>query len=143
MTTNSHSQQKGKQEGGKTKSKKRKRAFQPIELAIIHIQATFNNTLITLTDEKGNVRGWSSAGARGFKGTRKGTPFAAQRVAEDVAQKALGQNIRRVIVYVKGPGPGRETAIRTMQHAGLRIIQLRDVTPIPHNGCRPRKIRRV
>jgi len=143
MTTDSHSQQKGKQEGGKTKPKKKKRVFQPIETAIIHIQATFNNTLITLTDEKGNVRGWSSAGARGFKGTRKGTPFAAQRVAENIAQKALSQNIRRVIVCVKGPGSGRETAIRTMQHAGLHIIQIRDITPIPHNGCRPRKIRRV
>lgn len=122
---------------------RKKESFKGIERGIIHIQSTFNNTIITLTDEKGNTMGWASAGAIGFKGTRKGTPFAAQRVAENIAQKARAQNIKRVLVYVKGPGGGRETSVRTLQSAGLKITLIRDVTPIPHNGCRPRKIRRV
>jgi small subunit ribosomal protein S11 len=110
---------------------------------VAHIQATFNNTLITITDMKGDAISWASAGAIGFKGTKKGTPFAAQIAAENAARKAMEHGLRRVEVYVKGPGPGRETAIRSLQAVGLEVILIRDVTPIPHNGCRPPKRRRV
>jgi small subunit ribosomal protein S11 len=107
------------------------------------IQATFNNTIVTITDGAGNVITWASAGSVGFKGSRKSTPFAAQMAAENAAQKAIGQGMKEVKVLVKGPGAGREAAIRSLQAAGLGITAIKDVTPIPHNGCRPRKRRRV
>ncbi len=107
------------------------------------IQATFNNTIVTITDGAGNVVTWASAGSVGFKGSRKSTPFAAQVAAENAAQKAIGQGMKEVKVYVNGPGAGREAAIRSLQAAGLEISAIKDVTPIPHNGCRPRKRRRV
>jgi small subunit ribosomal protein S11 len=107
------------------------------------IQATFNNTIITITDGTGNVVTWASAGSVGFKGSRKSTPFAAQTAAENAAKKAIAQGMKEVKVYVKGPGAGREAAIRSLQAAGLEITAIKDVTPIPHNGCRPRKRRRV
>lgn len=110
---------------------------------IAHIQATFNNTIVTITDPQGNVISWASAGTLGFKGTRKSTPFAAGLVAENSAKKAMERGLREVAVYVKGPGSGRETAIRSLQAVGLSITAIKDVTPIPHNGCRPRKRRRV
>jgi small subunit ribosomal protein S11 len=108
-----------------------------------YIQSTFNNTIVTLTDGEGNSFGWASAGTVGFKGTKKGTPFAAQVAAQNVARRAMDAGMRRVDVFVKGPGSGRETAIRALQAAGLEIGAIKDVTPIPHNGCRPRKRRRV
>ena len=122
--------------GGKKKTKK----F--VEQGIVNIQATFNNTIITISDQNGNVIAWSSGGMKGFKGTRKGTPFAAQIAAEDAAKKAATVGMKTVSVYVKGPGPGREPAIRSLQASGLKITYIRDVTPIPHNGCRPKKRRR-
>jgi len=108
-----------------------------------YIQATFNNTLITITDNSGNAIAWGSAGISGFKGARKGTPFAAQLAATATARKAIEQGMKQVAVFVKGPGSGRETAIRSLQSAGLEITSIKDVTPIPHNGCRPPKQRRV
>ena len=108
-----------------------------------YIQSTFNNTIVTLTDAEGNSFGWSSAGTVGFKGTKKGTPFAAQVAAQNVARRALDAGMRRIDVFVKGPGSGRETAIRALQASGLEIGNIRDVTALPHNGCRPRKRRRV
>ena len=108
-----------------------------------HINATFNNTIISITDAAGGVVAWASAGAVGFKGTKKGTPFAAQSAAELAARKAIDLGVKEVVVVVKGPGSGRETAIRALQGAGLDIISIKDVTPIPHNGCRPPKQRRV
>jgi len=108
-----------------------------------HIQSTFNNTIVTLTDENGNVIAWGSAGTAGFKGARKGTPFAAQMAAEGAAKRAMEHGLKRVDVYVKGPGPGREAAIRSLQAAGIEVVSITDVTPIPHNGCRPPKRRRV
>lgn len=110
---------------------------------IAHIKATFNNTVVTITDLKGEAVAWSSAGAVGFKGTKKGTPFAASAASEAAAAKALRAGVREVNVLVKGPGAGRETAIRALQAAGLEINSIKDVTPIPHNGCRPPKRRRV
>ncbi len=110
---------------------------------VAHIQSTFNNTIVAITDVKGNVIAWSSAGVVGFKGARKGTPFAAQMAAEDCARKAMEHGVRKVDVEVKGPGPGRETAIRALQAVGLDILSIKDVTPVPHNGCRPPKRRRV
>ena len=110
---------------------------------IVHIQSTFNNTLITFTDVTGNVISWSSAGSRGFKGSRKSTPFAAQVAAGDAAAKAMEHGLKNVQVLVKGPGAGRESAIRALQAAGMEIKAIKDVTPIPHNGCRPPKRRRV
>ncbi|MCJ7508457.1 MAG: 30S ribosomal protein S11 [candidate division Zixibacteria bacterium] len=110
---------------------------------VAHIQATFNNTIITITDTKGNVVAWSSAGKIGFKGSKKSTPFAAQLAAEASAKQAMESGVRQVEVWVKGPGSGREAAIRSLQAAGLEINSIRDVTPIPHNGCRPPKRRRV
>jgi small subunit ribosomal protein S11 len=107
------------------------------------IQATFNNTIVTITDGTGNVVTWASAGSAGFKGSRKSTPFAAQMAAENAAKKAIAQGMKEVKVYVKGPGAGREAAIRSLQAAGLEITAIKDVTPIPHNGCRARKRRRV
>jgi small subunit ribosomal protein S11 len=108
-----------------------------------YIQSTFNNTLITLTDPQGNVIAWGSSGTVGFKGARKGTGFAAQRAAEAAARRGMEHGLRQVDVYVKGPGSGREAAIRTLQATGLNILSIRDVTPVPHNGCRPPKRRRV
>ncbi|PKN17511.1 MAG: 30S ribosomal protein S11 [Deltaproteobacteria bacterium HGW-Deltaproteobacteria-6] len=122
---------------GKKKEKKN------ITEGVAHIQSTFNNTIITITDMTGNVISWSSAGLQGFKGSRKSTPFAAQMAAEDAVRKAKEQGMRRVQVYIKGPGAGRESALRSLQLAGLTITMIRDVTPVPHNGCRPPKRRRV
>ncbi|BCA80440.1 30S ribosomal protein S11 [Desulfuromonas sp. AOP6] len=110
---------------------------------VAHIQATFNNTIITITDPVGNVISWSTCGAKSFKGSRKSTPFAAQVAAEDAAKKAMEHGMRSLIAYVKGPGSGRESALRALQAAGLNITMIKDVTPIPHNGCRPPKRRRV
>lgn len=108
-----------------------------------HIKSTFNNTIISISDREGRILAWASSGVAGFKGTKKGTPFAAQSAAEIVAKKAIDLGVKEVDVFVKGPGSGRETAIRTLQAAGLNINTIKDVTPIPHNGCRPRKKRRV
>lgn len=110
---------------------------------VAHIHASFNNTIVTITDTAGNVITWSSAGNKGFKGSRKSTPFASQLAAESAAKKAMEHGMRQVEVYVKGPGTGRESAIRSIQAAGLEIVAIKDVTPIPHNGCRPPKRRRV
>jgi small subunit ribosomal protein S11 len=114
-----------------------------IAVGVAHIQSTFNNTIITLTDVKGDAISWASAGTVGFKGTKKGTPFAAQLAAENAARKAQEHGLRRVDVFVKGPGSGRETAIRALSAVGLEVNLIRDVTPLPHNGCRPPKKRRV
>lgn len=114
-----------------------------VSAGVAHIQATFNNTIVTITDKQGNVICWSSTGVVGFSGSKKATPFAAQVAAEDAAKKALALGIREVEVFVKGPGSGRESAIRALQAAGLTITLIRDVTPVPHNGCRPPKRRRV
>jgi len=108
-----------------------------------YIQSTFNNTIVTLTDPQGNVLSWGSAGSTGFKGSRKGTPYAAQLAAQTAARKAMEQGLRQIEVYVKGPGSGREAAIRSLQSSGLYITLIRDITPVPHNGCRPPKRRRV
>ncbi len=123
----------------KPKKKERKN----ISSGIVHIQSTFNNTIVTATDPQGNAIAWSSAGACGYKGAKKGTPFAAQQAAQNVAKKIVDHGMRQVQVEVSGPGSGRETAIRALQSAGLRVVLLRDVTPIPHNGCRQPKKRRV
>ena len=123
----------------------KKRERKNITSGVAHVNASFNNTMITITDAQGNTISWSSAGMMGFKGSRKSTPYAAQVAAEDAAKKAQEHGMRtlEVEVYVKGPGSGRETAIRSLQAAGFTITSIRDVTPIPHNGCRPRKRRRV
>lgn len=114
-----------------------------IHSGIAHIQSTFNNTVVTISDVKGNAISWASAGARGFKGSRKSTPFAAQLAAEEAGRKAMDHGMRYVAVFVKGPGSGRESALRALQQVGFRISVVRDVTPIPHNGCRAPKRRRV
>ena len=124
----------------RTKKKKEKKN---IPAGLAHIKATFNNTLVTITAPVGNVVAWSSAGVQGFKGSRKGTPFAAQLAAQDAARKAMEHGMRNVDVFVKGPGAGREAALRALQSAGLSVNLIRDVSPIPHNGCRPPKRRRV
>ena len=123
--------------------KKGKKGKKSILNGVVHIQSTFNNTIITITDVSGNVISWSSAGARGFKGSRKSTPFAAQVAAGDAAAKAMEHGLKTVTVLVKGPGAGRESALRALAAAGLKISLIRDVTPIPHNGCRQPKRRRV
>jgi small subunit ribosomal protein S11 len=125
------------------KPKTKKKVKKNVQSGIAHIQSTFNNTIVTITDVSGNVVSWSSAGVRGFKGSRKSTPFAAQLAAEDAAKKAMEHGMRSITVYVKGPGSGRESALRALQAAGFKISLIRDVTPIPHNGCRPPKRRRV
>ncbi|MBW2039347.1 MAG: 30S ribosomal protein S11 [Deltaproteobacteria bacterium] len=125
------------QKGGKKKVKMN------IPSGIAHIQATFNNTIVTITDEQGNTIAWASGGTQGFKGSRKGTPFAAQLAAAAAVKKAMEYGMKAVDVYVKGPGSGREAALRALQAAGFKVHMIRDVTPIPHNGCRPPKRRRV
>jgi len=122
---------------------RRKKAKRMVAEGVVHIHSTFNNTIITISDAQGNVVAWSSAGAVGFKGSRKGTPFAAQVAAEAAARKAAELGMRQVQVYVKGPGAGRESALRSLQAAGFAVSIIKDVTPIPHNGCRPPKRRRV
>ncbi len=121
----------------------KKKVSKNIPVGVAHIHATFNNTIVNITDTNGNAIAWSSAGVRGFKGSRKSTPFAAQMVAEDAARKAMEHGMRTVSVEVKGPGGGRESALRALSTAGLKITMIRDVTPVPHNGCRPPKRRRV
>ncbi len=123
------------------RAKRRERKVVPRGQA--HIQSSFNNTIVTLTDPKGNVLSWSSAGANNFKGSRKSTPYAAQITAENAARKSQEHGLRQVEVFVKGPGSGREAAIRSLQASGLQVVSITDVTPIPHNGCRPPKRRRV
>ncbi|MBE0415861.1 MAG: 30S ribosomal protein S11 [Dehalococcoidia bacterium] len=128
-----------KKKPARIKRKERK----SIPKGLAYIQSTFNNTIITLTDPSGNAIAWGSSGTVGFKGSRKGTPYAAQLAAEQAARRGMEHGLRQVEVYVKGPGSGREAALRSLQSAGLTITGIRDVTPIPHNGCRPRKRRRV
>ena len=123
--------------------RKKKRERKNVERGQAHIQSTFNNTLVTLTDMNGNALSWSSAGSNGFKGSRKSTPFAAQSAAEVAAKAAMEHGLKTVEVYVKGPGSGREAAIRALETAGLKVVSIKDITPIPHNGCRPPKKRRV
>jgi small subunit ribosomal protein S11 len=126
-----------KRRSGAKKSKKN------VPNGVAHIQSTFNNTIVTISDQKGDVVSWASAGSSGFKGAKKGTPFAAQTAADSAGRRAMDQGMRQIEVMVSGPGAGRETAIRALQGAGLEITLIRDVTPIPHNGCRPPKRRRV
>jgi len=127
----------------KTSARVKRREKKNIEYGIAHIKSTFNNTIVTITDKQGNAIAWASAGTTGFKGSRKSTPFAAQQAAESAAKAAMEHGLREVECYVKGPGAGREAAIRSLQAAGLEISAIKDVTPIPHNGCRPPKRRRV
>lgn len=136
-------QENQKEEKPKEEKAVKKKVKKVIGNGVAHIQSTFNNTIVTITDSTGNVVAWSSAGTAGFKGSRKGTPFAAQMAAESAAKKALDAGVKKIGVYVKGPGAGREAAIRALQAIGLEIDLIRDVTPIPHNGCRPPKRRRV
>ena len=137
-------------EGGKEAEKtaekaaaKKRRGRRNVSEGVAHIHSTFNNTIVTITDVQGGVVAWSSAGAMGFKGSRKGTPFAAQRAADSAARKAMDHGMHSVQVFVRGPGAGRDSALRSLQLAGLNISLIKDVTPIPHNGCRPPKRRRV
>jgi small subunit ribosomal protein S11 len=127
----------------KKTGRRKRRERKNIERGQAHIQASFNNTLVTLTDMSGNTLAWSSAGSLGFKGSRKSTPFAAQMASEAAAKSSMEHGLKHVEVYVKGPGSGREAAIRALQSAGLEITMIKDITPIPHNGCRPPKRRRV
>jgi small subunit ribosomal protein S11 len=123
--------------------KGRKKVKKNVQSGIAHIQSTFNNTVVTITDVAGNALCWGTAGSSGFKGSRKSTPFAAQVAAEECAKKAMEHGVRQLAVYVKGPGGGRESAVRALQAQGIRVTLIRDVTPVPHNGCRPPKRRRV
>lgn len=125
------------------KDKAKKKALKGVTAGSVHIQATFNNTIVTITDKQGNTIVWSSPGLVGFNGTKKSTPFAAQVAATDAARKAKDLGLQTVEVFVKGPGSGRESAVRALQAAGLTVTSIKDVTPVPHNGCRPRKKRRV
>ena len=127
----------------KVKKTRRKKKKKNVEHGAAHIKSTFNNSIVTLTDAVGNALSWSSAGALGFRGSRKSTPFAAQMAAETAAKAAMEHGLKSIEVYVKGPGSGREAAIRSLQAAGLEVTLIKDVTPIPHNGCRPPKRRRV
>jgi small subunit ribosomal protein S11 len=127
----------------KVRKKAQKKVIKNVAVGVAHIQASFNNTVVSIADPNGNVLSWSSAGVRGFKGSRKSTPFAAQLVAEDAARKSMEHGVRTVAVHVRGPGSGRESALRALSTAGLKVTLIRDVTPIPHNGCRPPKRRRV
>ena len=131
------------QTAAKGAARVKKRVKKNIQSGVVHISSTFNNTMVTVTDVSGNVVAWSSCGRRGFKGSRKSTPFAAQMAAEDAAKRAQEHGVKTVSVLVKGPGTGREAALRALSNAGFRITTIRDVTPIPHNGCRPPKRRRV
>lgn len=128
---------------GEVAAVRKKKGKKNIASGIVYITATFNNTIVSVADGNGNVVAWSSAGAKGFKGSRKNTPFAAQVAAEDAVRKAMEHGLRTVSVEVKGPGAGRESALRAIQSAGIRVSQIKDTTPIPHNGCRPPKRRRV
>ena len=121
----------------------RKKERKNVTYGVAHIKSSFNNTIVTISDQQGNVLAWASAGNVGFKGSRKSTPFAAQLAAETAARRAMEHGVRRVDVVVKGPGSGRETAIRSIQNTGIEVLGIKDVTPIPHNGCRPPKRRRV
>lgn len=121
----------------------KKKVKKVIQNGVVHIQSTFNNTIISITDPVGNVLSWSTAGMNGFKGSRKSTPFAAQLASENAAKKAMEYGMKNVEVYVKGPGPGRESALKALQATGLTVLMIKDVTPIPHNGCKPKKRRRV
>ena len=123
--------------------KAKKRVRKNVQSGIVHIQSTFNTTIVTITDVSGNAIAWSSSGRKGFKGSRKSTPFAAQLAAEDAARQAQEHGLKNVSVFVKGPGAGREAALRALGNTGLRVSVIRDVTPVPHNGCRPPKRRRV
>jgi small subunit ribosomal protein S11 len=125
------------------KAARKKKSRKNVSEGVVHIHSTFNNTIVTITDYQGNVISWSSAGTVGFKGSRKGTPFAAQQAAENAAKKAMDHGLRSVQVFVRGPGAGRESALRSLQSAGFHVSLIKDVTPIPHNGCRPPKRRRV
>jgi small subunit ribosomal protein S11 len=127
----------------KSSTSRKRRERKNIDRGAVHIQSTFNNTIVTITDVQGNSISWASAGGLGFRGSRKSTPFAAQMAAETAAKTAMDQGMKSVEVYVKGPGAGREAAIRALQSAGLEVNMIKDVTPIPHNGCRPPKRRRV
>ena len=129
--------------GAKAALKGKKKVKKNVPKGVCHIQATFNNTIVTIADLQGNTISWSSSGSRGFKGSRKSTPFAAQVAAEDAARKAIEHGMREIAVFIRGPGAGRESALRALTTAGFRITLIRDVTPIPHNGCRPPKRRRV
>lgn len=122
---------------------RKKHIKKSVTFAKVYIQSSFNNTIITITDDRGNTLCWASAGGSGFKGTKKGTPFAAQMTASKVGRRAMELGVKQVAVFVKGPGPGRETAIRALESAGLHVISIKDVSPIPHNGCRAPKARRV
>ncbi|QQR80813.1 MAG: 30S ribosomal protein S11 [Deltaproteobacteria bacterium] len=122
---------------------KKKKGKKNIPNGVVHVHTSFNNTIITITDPMGNVVSWSSSGSKGFKGSRKSTPFAAQIAAEEASRKALDQGMKAVVVFIKGPGAGRESALRAISSTGLRVSSIKDVTPIPHNGCRPSKKRRV
>ena len=127
----------------KTKSTVKKKIRKNISTGVAHIQSTFNNTIVTITDENGNTLAWSSSGVHGFKGSRKSTPFAAKIVAEDAGNKAMEYGMKNLGVYIKGPGPGRESALRALHALGFNISLIKDVTPVPHNGCRAPKKRRV
>ena len=124
-------------------TKTRKKVKRVVSDGVAHVHASFNNTIVTITDRQGNTLAWATSGNAGFKGSRKSTPFAAQLAAEDAAKKAMEHGVRNVTVYVNGPGSGRESALRALNSAGFKINLIRDVTPVPHNGCRPRKRRRV
>ena len=132
-----------KEKAAAERAARKKKGRKNVSEGVVHIHSTFNNTIVTITDHQGNVISWSSAGAMGFKGSRKGTPFAAQQAADSAAKKAADHGMRSVQVFVRGPGAGRESALRSLQAAGIHISLIKDVTPIPHNGCRPPKRRRV
>lgn len=132
-----------KKAAGGAKAPTKKKARKNVSYAIVHVHATFNNTIVTFADKSGNTLSWASAGSAGFKGSRKSTPFAAGQAAESAAKAASDHGVTTVDVFVKGPGPGRESSIRSLQAAGLKINMIKDVTPLPHNGCRPPKRRRV
>ncbi|ETR74487.1 MAG: 30S ribosomal protein S11 [Candidatus Magnetoglobus multicellularis str. Araruama] len=127
----------------RTKTRSKKKDKKNVLNGEVHIQSTFNNTIVSITDMQGNVVAWSTAGSQGFKGSRKSTPFAAQLATQDAMKKAMDHGMKNVEVYVKGPGAGRESALRALQNQGLNILTIKDVTPVPHNGCRPPKRRRV
>jgi small subunit ribosomal protein S11 len=136
-------QASGKGKGAKEKKVKAKKIKRNVPRAILHVKSTFNNTIVTVTDLNGDTLAWDSAGSMGFKGSRKGTPFAAQRAGENVAEKVKKMGVREVEVRVQGPGAGRESAVRAIQQRGIDVKSIEDVTPLPHNGCRPKKKRRV